>query len=160
MDSTYIIGFLQEFAYLLVVFSIFLIFAMWRGRYFLVNIILSLYISFLILLTFPYFNLLLTENEPTKNAIVKIVLFVAITGLVSRLFRRHIPGDDYEKVFGGLGQKLLLSAMATVLVMVFSYHALPVTELIHPGTPIQSLFAPQEYFFWWLILPLVLLFII
>jgi hypothetical protein len=160
MDSSYFIGFIQEFAYMLIVFSIFFALAMWRGRYFLINIILSLYIAFLILLTFPFFDSLLTDGQPTENAIIKIILFVATAGLVSRLFRRHIPGDDYEKMFGGLWKKVLLSALATILIMIFSYHALPVTELIHPGTPIQALFAPQEYFFWWLILPLALLFVV
>jgi hypothetical protein len=57
-------------------------------------------------------------------------------------------------------KKILLACMATILVMIFSFHALPVTEIITPGTPIQSLFAPEQNFFWWLILPLVVLFFI
>jgi len=145
---------------MLIVFSVFFTLALWRGRYFLVNLVLSLYIAFLLLLTFPYFDFLLRENEPTSNAVIKIVIFVIITILVSILFRRHIPGDDYEKLFSGLWKKILLASLATILVMIFSYNALPVTELIQPGTPIQSLFAPEEYFFWWLILPLAFLFIV
>lgn len=44
--------------------------------------------------------------------------------------------------------------------MIFSFHALPVTDIITPGTHIQSLFAPAENFFRWLILPLISLFFV
>jgi hypothetical protein len=127
----------------------------------LINIILALYLGLLFTLEFPYFNKILDENNSVStNAIIKIGLFSGITILGIFLFRRHIPGDDFEKPFSGLWKKLLLSIAATGLILAFSYHILPVTELIHPGTPIQTLFSPDTYFFWWLMLPIVILFII
>jgi len=59
-----------------------------------------------------------------------------------------------------MGKKIIMAFLATVVVMIFSFNVLPVTDLLTPGTPIQSLFAPAEYFFWWLLLPLVVLFFI
>ena len=44
-----------------------------------------------------------------------------------------------------------LAVSATALVMAFSYHALPVTELITPGSPIAYLFGSESSFFWWLL---------
>jgi len=54
---------------------------------------------------------------------------------------------------------LLLAVAGTILIMVFSFHVLPVTEFLTPGTPIQSLFAPAQYFFWWLLVPFVILYL-
>ncbi len=159
MDSAYLLALLQESIYLIVVFGIFLTLALWLGRYAIVNIVFALYLALLLSLKFPYFDQLL-NGIAIHDALVKITFFSLITVVGIFLFRRHIPGDDYEKTFEFFGKKIVLTLLATILVMTFSYQALPVTELIHPGTPIQILFGPEAYFFWWLLLPLVILFFI
>ena len=144
---------------MIAVFSTFLLYAMAKGRYSLINVIFALYLALLVSVEFPYYRELAT-GEGEGGAVAKILVFLAfvIAGII--LMRRHIPGDDYEPAFQGLGKKIILSAMATILVMAFSFHALPVTEIITPGTPIQALFAPPENFFWWLFLPIVVLFFV
>lgn len=159
MDTTEIITILKESLFMVVTFSGFLFYAMGKGRYALINVILALYLALLISLKFPYYDTL-TKGAGDGAAIAKILIFLSFFTIGILLFRRHIPGDDYEPAFHRLGKKILLAGMATVLVMIFSFHALPVTEIITPGTPIQSLFAPQENFFWWLILPLAVLFFV
>jgi hypothetical protein len=160
MDTGYLLSLLQECLYLIIVFFSFLGIGLWRGRYTLVNLILALDLALLFTLKFPYFESLLRDGETSANALIQIALFIGFTTVGVFLFRRHIPGDDYEKAFEGFWKKLLLAAGATVLIMAFSYHVLPVTEFIHPGTPIQTVFAPDTYFFWWLLAPLVILFIV
>jgi hypothetical protein len=144
---------------MVIVFGVFLLYAMGKGRYALVNVIFALYLALLISLKFPYYENF-SAGSAESGAVTKIIIFIIflIAGVV--LFRRHIPGDDYEPAFQRFGKKILLAAMATILIMIFSFHALPVTEIITPGTPIQSLFAPQANFFWWLILPLISLFFV
>jgi hydrogenase-4 membrane subunit HyfE len=128
-----------------------------KGKYALVNIILSLYLALLIALKFPYYDIILRGEHTTTNALTSIALFLVLTFLGAWLMRRLIPGDDYERTFESFSMKFILALMATVLVMAYSYHVLPVTDFITPGSPIQSLFAPEEHFFWWLILPLIAL---
>jgi hydrogenase-4 membrane subunit HyfE len=89
-----------------------------------------------------------------------MVIFVIFTILATILCFRIMPDEFRETKLESFSKKFTLSLCATVLIMVFSFHVLPVTEFLTPGTPIQSLFAPAEYFFWWLILPLVALFIL
>ncbi len=151
MDTGSLLTVLRESLFLVVTFSAFLMYAMMKGRYALINLIFGLYLALLISLEFPYYGTL-------DGAFAKIAVFVAFVIAGAILFRRHIPGDDYEAAFQGFGKKLILAALASILIMIFSFHAFPATEVIDPGTPIQSLFAPQENFFWWLILPLVFLF--
>lgn len=157
MDTGEILTLLQESIFMIVVFGVFLFYAMGKGRYALINVIFGLYLALLISLKFPYYNKLLGDGN---NAIAKIVIFLVFVVIGIILLRKHIPGDDFESAFQGLWKKILLAAMATILVMAFSFHALPVTEIITPGTPIQSLFAPEQNFFWWMILPLIVLFFV
>lgn len=159
METAGIMTLLKESIFMIAVFSVFLFYAMGKGRYALINVIFSLYLALLISIKFPYYNEF-AGGAGESSAVAKILIFLAfvITGIL--LFRRHVPGDDYEPAFHGLWKKIILSGMATVLIMIFSFHALPVTEIITPGTPIQSLFASPENFFWWLILPIVVLFFV
>lgn len=159
MDTTAILAFLKEFAFLLAVFGVLLFYAMAKGRYALINVILALYLALLISIKFPYYEEV-ARSGGDSAAIAKILIFLAFVIAGTILFRRHIPGDDYEPAFHRFWKKILLASMGTILVMIFSFHALPVTDIITPGTPIQSLFAPAENFFWWLILPLVVLFFV
>jgi hypothetical protein len=130
---------------MIAVFSVFLLYAMAKGRYSLINVIFSLYMALLISLKFPYYNEL-AGGSGESSAVARILIFLGfvIAGII--LFRRHVPGDDYEPAFFKLGTKIILAGMAT--------------EIITPGTPIQSLFASQENFFWWLILPIIVLFFV
>jgi hypothetical protein len=68
-----------------------------------------------------------------------------------------MPREYDERVFESFGKKALFAAAGTVLVLAFSYHALPLSEMFDPG-PIKAFFLSEQSFFWWLIVPLVILF--
>ncbi len=160
MDSSVILTFLSESAYLLVVFGVFLLIALFRGRQALINIICGLYFALLITLQFPYYDILLNNIAQTSVvAAVKLIFFGIITYLSTLLFRRIMPDEYREGKFESFGKKIMLAIGATVLVMIFSFNVLPVTEFLTPGTPIQTLFAAERFYFWWLMLPLVFLYI-
>ncbi len=158
MESFDIMGFLKESIFTVTVFSVFLVYAMVKGRYAIINAIFALYLALLISVEFPYYRDLMQEGE--SGAVLKISIFIGFVIVGIMLFRRHIPGDDFESAFQGLWKKILLATMATILVMAFSFHALPVTEVLTPSSPIQELFAPKENFFWWLLIPLITLFFV
>jgi hydrogenase-4 membrane subunit HyfE len=84
-----------------------------------------------------------------------MLFFALFTAFGSILFERLLSRLLDESAIEGIGKKVILSILATALVMSYSYHVLPITNLIDPGARIGALFAPQEYFFWWLLLPLV-----
>ena len=86
-------------------------------------------------------------------------MFAAFAVLATVLFSRLMPREYDEKMFEGFGKKFMFAVAATALVMAYSYHVLPITELVDPGSPIQSLFSDERWFFGWLIVPLILLFL-
>ena len=125
------------------------------------NIIIGLYLALLISLEFPNYELLLGGAPTSKSeAILRLGFFLFISLFTTALCWRIMPDEFREEKFESVGKKTLLAIGATILVMIFSFHVLPVTEFLTPGTPIQSLFAPDLYFFWWLLVPLVILYIV
>ncbi len=158
MDTVTILNFLSESAFMLVVFLVFLGFAIFFGRQFLINVICGLYLALLINLQFPYFDVILGDlKQPAALALAKLFIFIITLILTTLLFKRIMPGEFLENKFESFHKKIALALGATILIMIFSFNILPVTEFLTPGTPVQSLFAPEEWYFWWLLVPLVIL---
>ncbi len=155
MNTGDVLLLLQEFAYLIGVFGFFITYAIVRGRQHVINLIAGLYFALLISLEFPYYDMLLGGED---DALGRVIIFGFFTVVSTILFTRLMPREYQEKKFESFPKKLLLAIAGTVLVMVYSFHVLPVTEFVTPGTPIQSIFAPANYFFWWLLAPLVILY--
>lgn len=156
MDTATIIGLLQESLFMILVFVGFLIYAMVKGVQGIVNLILALYLALLISLKFPYYSHVLSESGDTAtDAVIMIIIFAVFTIFAALLFGRVMTTDFEEAAFQSFHKKIIFSLLATILVMAYSYHALPVTDIITPGSPIQSLFGPEKNFFWWLIAPLI-----
>lgn len=160
MDTGFLFNFLSEIAYLLAVLAVVFIFTMAKGRQAVINLIFGLYLALLISIEFPYYTKLFGSLSTEALSFAKLALFAVFTVLATILCGRVMPDAFRENRFESFGKKLILALSATVLIMVFSFQVLPVTDFLTPGTPIQSLFAPEAYFFWWLLLPLVILFII
>jgi hypothetical protein len=161
MDFTYILDFIYEFAYFLGIFLLFMVFAVFKGRQAIINVIFGLYFALLITTEFPQYDKLFSGLETVQSiAAAKLGFFAFVTLLTTALSWRVMPDEFQEERFESLGKKLLLAFAATTLVLAFSFQVLPLNELLSTGTPIQSLFAPEQYFFWWLLLPLVILFFI
>ena len=161
MDWSFILNILTEFAFLLIVFGVMFFYTIFRGRQAIINLIFGLYLALLISLEFPYYSKLLGSISSTQSiAIAKLALFALFTFITTWLFSRIMPDEFQEKKTETMGKKFMLAVGAAILVMIFSFHVLPVTEFLTPGTPVQSLFAPEGYFFWWLLLPLAILFLV
>jgi len=140
---------------------LFMLWATIKGRQALINVIIALYLALLLLIEFP-FTSYLTDNLGSSVAQSggQLVLFAVFTIMMTWLCHRIMPDEFREKRFESYFKKMLLAAAASILVMAFSFQVLPVTDFLTPGTPLQTLFAPEGYFFWWLVAPLVILFVL
>ncbi len=160
MDTGFLFTFVHEFLFLIVIFGFFFCVTFFFGRQTITNIILGLYFAFLISLQFPYYDLLLSGTDGARSeAILILAVFSIFTFCASILFARLMPHEYHEGRFESFGKKILLTAAATVLTTAFSYHALPVTEFITPGSPVTTIFGSESSFFWWLVVPIVVLFL-
>jgi hypothetical protein len=161
MDWGFVIDFMFEVSYLLSVFLLFMVWAVFKGRQAIINVMIGLYLALLLFIQFPYTDYL-TANLGTglAQSAGKLVLFALFTIITTWLCYRIMPDEFREKKFESFFKKLLLAVSASILVMIFSFHVLPVTEFLTPGTPLQTAFGAEQSFFWWLIAPLVVLFLL
>ncbi|MAZ29990.1 hypothetical protein CL655_01770 [bacterium] len=157
MDSATILGVLQESMFVIIVFAGFLTYAIIRGRHSLINLIMGLYFALLISLEFPYYDTILGGASAESEAVLRIVVFGVFTVISTVILGRLLHQGDFDRGFTGIHRKTIYAMAATVLVLTYSFHALPVTELIDPG-PIQALFASESSFFFWLFVPIIILF--
>ena len=160
MDTSALISLLQESLYLIIVLIIFLFFALKKGRQTVTNIILGLYLALLISLEFPFYDQLLRGDSASTESAVRLIIFAFFAFLSTWLFARILPREYDERAFEGFFRKLLLAAAGTILVMIYSYHVLPITDFITPGSPINYLFGSEQSFFWWLMVPILILFFV
>lgn len=161
MDLAALASLLKESLYLIIILMIFLVIAIKKGRQTVTNIILGLYLALLISKEFPFYDSILgASSSAGSESVLKIILFTVFAVIATILFARILPREYDEGPMEGLGRKFLLACAGTVLLVIFSYHVLPITEFIHPGSPINYLFGSTEVFFYWLLLPLAVLFIV
>ncbi len=161
MDFSDLLHFAYECLYFLVVFGVFLAVAIAKGRQAIINIIISLYLALLLSTHFPYYERLYAlSSSPSTVALIKLGVFIAFTVFALVLCGRIMPSAFRENKFESFGKKFLLCLVATALVMVYSFTVLPVAELLSPGTPLQTIFGHSEWLFWWLLAPLVVLFLL
>lgn len=151
------IAFLSEFAFVFIIFFGFLFYTMARGRQSIINLILGLYFALLISYTFPYYDALIGESSAQTASVVRVCLFVAFTIFSTIIFTRLSYSGTREGFFAGFPRKVAYALAATVLVLNFSFNTLPIAEFIDPG-PIQGFFDSAQAFFWWLFVPVGVLF--
>ena len=161
MDVSIALAILLEFLVLIVVFGALLAYAIVRGRRALIALILGLYVALLISLKFPYYDQIFSSAAGASTTMLTILVFAVFTGIGTFLFERLLADEyDDEPALSGVAKKATVALLGTVLVMAYSYHVLPVTALLDPGASVGALFAPEQYFFWFLIIPLVGLFFV
>lgn len=162
MDVASIVAQMKSLAVPLVLFSALLVFVMVQGRRALTSLILGLYLALLLSLVFPYYDFLFEHisGDFISDTFIRISLFAIFTAVGAILFDRLLFYRIDEGMFEALPKKMLLALLGTILILAFSYHVLPFASLVAPDTVIQTFFAPHELFFWWLVLPLLVLFLL
>lgn len=161
MDWGQILNFIYGAAYFLSLFFIFIVISIIKGRQAIINITIGLYLALLLSMEFPFYDKVLGSLEGAMSvASAKIVFFLALTVLTTILCNRIMPDEFTEEKFESFGKKLLLAFGATILVSVFSFQVLPVSEIFNIGGSITPFFLPETYYFWWLLAPLVILYIV
>jgi hypothetical protein len=161
MDFGDLLHFAYECLYFLVVFGGFMLIAIVKGRQTIITTIAALYLALLLSLQFPYYEQLFAfADSPKMVAALKLGSFLIFSIGALILFARIMPSEFRETKFESFGKKILLALSATALVMAYSFTVLPVAEFLQPGTPLQIAFGNEGWFFWWLLAPLVLLFLL
>jgi hypothetical protein len=89
------------------------------------------------------------------KALLSVVLFIIASFIPYMFINRLIAGG-----FGILSfvPRFVLSFLAATFLLALAYHVFNVTHIYTFPEPMNSLFAPDQFFFWWFIAPLAGLF--
>lgn len=142
----------------LVVLTVIMIgFSYKSGRGGIISLLLSFYAGYAIYLAFPYTKEILgAGSTPMMKAIISVVLF-AIASFIPFHFIQRLTSTG----FGVLSfvPRFVLSFLSAAFLLALAYHVFNVSNIYTFPEPLNTLFAPDGYFFYWFIAPLVGLFI-
>lgn len=141
-----------NFLALIVLMIIMLLFSYRTGRGGIIALTVALYAGYGIFLVFPYTSIALGWGGTTLiKAIISIVLYI-ICSIVPFMFIHRLTHGG----FGVLSflPRLVLSFLTAAFIIAIAYHVFDLNHLYSFPKPLDQLFAPNQYFFWWFIAPL------
>ncbi|MCH7529864.1 hypothetical protein IIB50_01980 [Patescibacteria group bacterium] len=135
-------------------------FATHFGKRSMIAVMLSLYAAYALFAVFPYedyiTSLIVEEIHPLLLSVgVFLVLFIVFSLVIHRVVCAEYTSSGIRRWF----EAAILSTVTTAFLLALSYHVFPIEELYDFGAPIDALFATEELFFWWLIVPFFGIFI-
>lgn len=142
-----------NFLILLILTLIMIGFSYRAGRGGIISLLVAFYVGYALYMVFPYTKDIIGAGSsvPTK-AIISIVIY-AIGTFIPFHFIQRLVGNG----FGTLSflPRFALSLLSAAFLLALAYHVFHVSNIYTFPGPINSLFAPNEFFFWWFIAPLV-----
>jgi hypothetical protein len=144
----------SDFLIILVLLSVFFLFAWYVGRGPFVGVLLAFYCAYALYAVFPYMSYLPTAPAMTA-LLAHIGLYSAFTLGFYIILRRVVVSDFlYVGIFG----LIALSFLGSAFLLALAYQVFPVATIYQFTPPIELLFASKTYFFWWFMAPAVGLF--
>ncbi len=144
----------SDFLIILVLLSVFFLFAWYIGRGPLVGVLLAFYCAYALYLVFPYASYLPTA--PAMTALLAHIGLYAGLALVFYIILRRVVVSDF--LYIGIFGLIALSFLGATFLLALAYHVFPVADVYNFTPAIDLLFAPKAYFFWWFAAPAIGLF--
>jgi hypothetical protein len=145
-----------NFLILVILTGVMIGFSYYGGRGGIISLLMSFYAGYAIYLVFPYTTMIVNAGGTSlMKAILSVILFLLSLIFPYIFINRLIKGG-----FGVLSfvPRFVLSFLAAAFLIALAYHVFNVTHIYTFPEPMNSLFAPDKYFFWWFIAPLAGLF--
>ncbi len=130
-----------------------ILFSYKAGRGGIISLIVALYAGYAIYMVFPYTDAIIKAGgTPLIKAVISGVIFIIATFIPFHFIQRLTGGG-----FGVLSvvPRFVLSFLAAAFVLALAYHVFDISDIYKFPAPLNQLFAPDGYFFWWFIAPMI-----
>ncbi|MDB5195274.1 MAG: hypothetical protein JWO84_458 [Parcubacteria group bacterium] len=142
----------SNFLILLVLTVLFILFS-YRSRGGILSLILGFYVGYALYLVFPYTSMVLGfGTTPLLKAILSVLMYL-VACVIPFLFVERIVSGGYGVL--SVLPRFGLSFLAATFLLALAYHVFHVSNIYTFPEPMNTLFAPDQYFFLWFIAPLV-----
>jgi hypothetical protein len=147
----------SDFLVVILLFVLIFLIAWWAGKAFIISFLLSLYTGYAIYSVFLKASFLsyLPQSSPFITLGEMVGVFFVLCLIAFFIIHKALVPDFISIGFFGL---LILSFLATGFLLALAFHSFPVVPLYSFTPEVSSIFAPDEYFFWWFAAPLAGLF--
>ncbi|MDB4991971.1 MAG: hypothetical protein JWL75_216 [Parcubacteria group bacterium] len=123
------------------------------GRGGIISLLVAFYAGYALYMVFPYTKDIIGAGSSVLiKAIISIVIY-AICTFIPFHFIQRLVGNG----FGVLSfvPRFALSFLSAAFLLALAYHVFHVSNIYTFPGPINSLFAPDQFFFWWFVAPLI-----
>lgn len=142
-----------NFLVLIVLTLALLFFAMHQGASGLISLNLAVYAGYALYIVFPYREAVIgIGTTPLIQAILSIGLYIGLMA-VPFIISLRLTAPSFGQL--SILQNLLLSFAAACFMLALAYHVFDISNIYTFPDPINYLFAPKGYFFYWFIAPLI-----
>lgn len=142
-----------NFLILIVLTIVILFFAMHQGASGLISLNIAVYAGYALYTVFPYRDALIAiGTTPLVQAILSIGLFIALMA-VPFIISLRLTAPSFGQL--SIIQNLLLSFAAACFMVALAYHVFDISNIFSFPDPLNQIFAPKGYFFYWFIAPIV-----
>lgn len=138
---------------ILVVLTVLFILFSYRSRGGILSLILAFYVGYAIFLVFPYADVVLAfGTTPLLKAIISVAMYL-VSCIIPFLFVERIVSGGYGVL--SVLPRFGLSFLAATFLLALAYHVFHVSNIYTFPEPMNTLFAPDQYFFLWFLAPLI-----
>ncbi len=156
MSASHAWAIVGNFLILVILTGIMIGFSYYGGKGGIISLLIAFYCGYGIYTAFPYTTSIIEAGgAPIFKALLSLILFTLSILFPYVFVNRLIKGG-----FGVLSflPRFVLSFLAACFLMALAYHVFNVTHIYTFPEPMNSLFAPNQYFFLWFVAPLAGLF--
>jgi len=142
-----------NFLALLILFGIMIGFSYKAGRGGIISLLVAFYAGYAIYSLFPFTSAIVNAGgTPIMKAIISIVIYSICTYIPFHFIQRLTTGG-----FGVLSfvPRFVLSFLGAAFLLALGYHVFHVSNIYSFPEPLNTVFGPDQYFFWWFIAPLI-----
>ncbi len=129
-------------------------FSFYFGKSKSIALLISSYIALFIFPSFPFLK------GDTAAASVSLGLFVALWFIIFFLIKRVVSTEFPYSLLKKLLESALLALSLLCVIFVSAYHFLPIDTIYHFSNLIAPLFSPEKYIFYWLSIPIIVVFFV
>lgn len=142
----------------LIVLTVLFVLISYRSRAGIISLAVSFYMGYALYIVFPYSSQIIDSGgSPVVKALISVAIYAACCAIPFLFIERLVTGGiGVVSVFPRFG----LSFLCAAFLMALSYHTFQIHEIYTFPEPLNSLFAPDQFFFYWFVAPLIGLFIL
>lgn len=144
---------LGNFLVFIVLVAVLFFLAQRQGASGLISLNIALYVGYGIYTVFPYKDAVIGIGDTAViQATISVILF-AIATLLPFIVAIRLTNNSFGSL--SLIHDTILSVLAAGFLMALAYHVFDISNIYHFSEPLNLLFAPEGYFFYWFVAPLV-----